>query len=135
MAILMFIVVTTFKMIAGYQVLDEFNYAGTMGAFGFMGAYILITVAAPMYLAKIGQLKTKDTILCVAGLLLLAIPAIGSIYPVPPAPVNYFPYIFAGYVAIGVFRAVAFKVRSPHHLKKIHEELAGQNLPAGLTVE
>jgi amino acid transporter len=135
MAILMFIVVTAFKIIAGYQVLDEFNYAGTMGAFGFMGAYILITVAAPIYLAKIGQLKTKDTVLCVAGLLLLAIPAIGSVYPVPPAPVNYFPYIFLGYVAIGVFRAVAFKLRAPQHLKKIHEELEGQNLSAGLTVE
>ena len=55
--------------------------------------------------------------------------------PVPPAPVNYFPYIFLGYVAIGVFRAVAFKLRAPQHLKKIHEELEGQNLSAGLTVE
>lgn len=135
MAILMFMVVTAFKVLAGYQVLDEFNYAGTMGAFGFMGAYVLITVAAPMYLAKIHQLKTRDTVLCVAGLLLLAIPAIGSVYPVPPAPVNYFPYIFLGYVAVGVLRAVAFKLRAPEHLKKIHEELAGQNLPAGLTVE
>jgi hypothetical protein len=106
-----------------------------MGAFGFMGAYVLITMAAPMYLAKIGQLKTRDTVLCVAGLLLLARPAIGSVYPVPPAPVNYFPYIFLGYVAIGVLRAVAFKLRAPQILKKIHQELAGQNLPPGLTVE
>jgi hypothetical protein len=34
-----------------------------------------------------------------------------------------------------VFRAVAFKLRAPQHLKKIHEELEGQNLSAGLTVE
>jgi amino acid transporter len=135
MAVLMFAVVTIFKIGVGYQVLDEFNYAGTMGAFGFMGAYVLITIAAPMYLKKIGQLKVTDIIFCVAGLLLLAIPAIGSVYPVPPAPVNYFPYIFLGYVAIGVLRAVRFKVREPSRIRKIHEELQELHLPSELTVE
>jgi amino acid transporter len=135
MAILMFAVVTPFKVFAGYEVLDEFNYAGTMGAFGFMGAYVLITVAAPIYLQKIGQLKIKDTLLCVIGLVLLATPAIGSVYPVPPAPVNYFPYLFLGYVAIGVLRAIAFKVREPSRIKRIHEELREMHLPGGLTIE
>jgi amino acid transporter len=135
MAVLMFAVVTIFKIGVGYQVLDEFNYAGTMGAFGFIGAYVLITIAAPMYLKKIGQLKVTDIIFCVAGLLLLAIPAIGSVYPVPPSPVNYFPYIFLGYVAVGVLRAVTFKVREPSRIKKIHEELQELHLPAGLAAE
>ncbi|MDD5201074.1 MAG: APC family permease [Terrimicrobiaceae bacterium] len=135
LAVLMFAVVAIFKVVAGYAVLDEFGYAGTMGAFGFMGSYILITIAAPIYLKKIGQLKPRDVTLCIAGLLLLAIPAVGSVYPVPPSPLNYFPYIFLGYVAIGVVRALAFKAREPHSLVKIREELRDLHLPSGFAME
>ena len=134
MAVLMFIVVVFFKVAAGFEVLDEFNDAGTMGAFGFLGAYVLITIAAPMYLKKIGELKTKDMVLCVAALALLLVPAVGSVYPVPPAPVNYFPYIFGAYVLLGLFRAVAFKVRDPKSLVKIREELKDAYLPSGLAM-
>jgi amino acid transporter len=132
MAIMMFLVVVFFRTAAGFEVLDEFNDAGTMGAFGFIGAYVLITIAAPMYLKKIGELKTKDIILCVAALALLLVPAVGSVYPVPPAPANYFPYIFLVYVALGLFRAVAFKVREPKNVSKIREELQSLYLPSGL---
>jgi amino acid transporter len=132
MAAMMFSVVVFFKMAAGFEVLDEFNDAGTMGAFGFLGSYVLITIAAPMYLKKIGELKVKDIVLCVAALGLLLVPAVGSVYPVPPAPVNYFPYIFLVYVALGLFRAVAFKVREPKSLVKIREELHSLYLPSGM---
>ncbi len=64
-----------------------------MGAFGFLGAYTLICIAAPLYLWKISELKAKDIVICVLALGLLVIPAVGSVYPVPPAPVNLFPYI------------------------------------------
>ncbi len=132
MAVLMFSVVSFFSVGAGMAVLDMFNDAGTMGAFGFLGAYTLICVAAPFYLWKIKELKTKDVVLCVVSLLLLCIPAVGSVYPVPAPPVNYFPYIFLGYLAIGLFRALAYKVRDPKKLAEIREELAEMRMPGGL---
>ena len=61
------------------EVLDAFNDAGTMGAFGFIGAYGLVTLAAPLYLKKCNDLKPKDIGLCAGGLLLLLIPAVGSV--------------------------------------------------------
>ena len=39
--------------------------------------------------------------MAVATLALLIIPAVGSVYPVPPPPSNYFPYAFAAYMALG----------------------------------
>jgi amino acid transporter len=132
MAVLMFSVVAFFSGGMGMAALDEFNDAGTMGAFGFLGAYTLICIAAPLYLKKIGELKTKNVVVCVLALGLLLIPAVGSVYPVPPAPVNYFPYIFAGYLAIGLFRAVAYKIRDPKTLEKIREELSDMRMPGGL---
>jgi amino acid transporter len=131
MAVIMFGIVFTCS-ITGMATLDAFNDAGTMGAFGFLGAYTLICIAAPLYLWKISELKTKEMILCIAALALLLIPAVGSVYPVPPAPVNYFPYIFGTYLAAGLFRAVAYKIRDPKSLAKIREELADMRMPGGL---
>ena len=132
MALLMFSIVSFFSGAMGMAALDEFNDAGTMGAFGFLGAYTLICIAAPIYLKKIGELKTKDVVVCGLALALLLIPAVGSVYPVPAPPVNYFPYIFLGYLALGLFRALAYKIRDPKALAKIREELQDMRMPGGL---
>jgi amino acid transporter len=104
MTAIMFTVVLFCKYVVKWEVLDIFNNAGTMGAFGFLGAYFLISLAAPFYLKKRGELRIKDVLFCVAALSLMIIPAVGSVYPVPPAPGNYFPYIFLGYLACGGIR-------------------------------
>ena len=129
MAVCMFLVVTVCKLVFKLEVLDEFNDAGTMGAFGFVGAYTLVTLAAPFYLKKCGELKAKDIVWCVAALALLMIPAIGSVYPVPPAPVNYFPYIFLAYLAVGVVRVVMLRIQAPEQLKAIRDQVHSQHLP------
>jgi hypothetical protein len=87
-----------------------------------------------MYLKKTGELKAKDMVVCIAALALLCIPAVGSVYPAPPAPDNYFPYIFLTYLIAGLFRALAFKVRDPKTLSQVREELQAFHLPAGLAI-
>jgi amino acid transporter len=133
MGMIMFGIVSICSL-SGMATLDAFNDAGTMGAFGFIGAYTLVCVAAPFYLWKIGELKAKHVVVCVLALGLLTIPAIGSVYPVPPAPVNLFPYIFLVYLGAGLFRALAFKVRDPKTLTQVREELKSFHLPAGLAI-
>jgi amino acid transporter len=130
MGILMFGVVTVYSL-CGRATLDEFGDAGTMGAFGFCGAYALICVAAPVYLKKIGELKVGGLAMSLAGIALLCIPVVGSVYPVPPAPLNYFPYIFGVYLVLGMFRAVAYKIRDPKSLARIREELTEMRMPQG----
>ncbi len=93
--------VPTILSLRGMGTLDIFNDAGTMAAFGFLVPYILVTVAAPVYLKTIGDLKPMHMVLAAASLLLLVIPTVGSVYPVPPAPIKYFPYAFALYIIIG----------------------------------
>ena len=94
MAIIMFVVVSVaygVLAINGMAVLDEFNDAGTMGAFGFVGAYTFIVLAAPFFLKKRGELKAQHVILCVVAMALMLIPIVGSVWPVPSPPVNCFP--------------------------------------------
>jgi amino acid transporter len=122
MAVMMFAVVTIFRL-TGMEVLDEFNDAGTMGAFGFLGAYFLVTLAAPGFLKKRGKLKPKDIGFCAITVLLMLIPAVGSVYPVPPPPVNYCPYIFLGYVLLGVIRTFLLGRKKPERHLAIYAEM------------
>lgn len=88
-------------LLGGMAVGDEFNDAGTLAAFGFIVAYALVTIAAPLYVKSLGQIKPLDWIIAAASLVLLLIPTIGSVYPVPAAPLRFFPYAFGLYLVVG----------------------------------
>jgi amino acid transporter len=81
---------------------DEFNLAGLFGAMGFCGGYVLISLATPFYLKKIGEVKFYHWLMAGAALLLLLVPIIGTVYPVPAYPSNYFAYIYGTYLLAGV---------------------------------
>jgi hypothetical protein len=102
MSILIFLSATILTQVFKLEILDAFNDAGTFGAFGFLGAYFLISIAAPAYLSKRGELGPAAVTFSIASVVLLMVPAVGSVYPVPSWPVNIFPYIFLGYLAIGM---------------------------------
>ena len=122
MALLAF-AIPTIATLDHVAALDLFNYVGTCAAFGFMVAYALITLAAPAYLKRLGELTTKDWAGCIASLVLLLIPAVGSVYPVPAAPVNIFPYAFLVYLAVGIVWIMAFHRRRPSASGLIREDL------------
>ena len=110
--------------ICGLVSLDIFNYAGTLAAFGFLVPYGLITIAAPVYLKRLGERRPGDIARCVASLALLLIPTVGSVYPMPPAPVMYFPYLFLAYLLVGAGWIVFFHRRRPAAIGAIHQDLA-----------
>jgi amino acid transporter len=112
-AIIQFLIPTIFTLasymaIGGWQMqpIDAFNDAGLFGAMGFCGAYVLISIATPFYLKKIGELKARHIVMSVVALVLLIVPIVGTVYPVPPSPQNLFPYIFGAYILVGI--AVVF---------------------------
>ncbi|MBV9645878.1 MAG: APC family permease [Candidatus Eremiobacteraeota bacterium] len=80
---------------------DAFNDTATLSAFGFVAIYLFIAVGAPFYLRRRGEMRPKHVALAVVTVLLLLLPAWGSVYPVPPAPANLFPYLFLAYFVIG----------------------------------
>ena len=111
--------------------LTIFDDGGTLAAFGFLLAYFLISVAAPAYLAKIGEMKTRHVVISAAAFLCLMVPTIGSFYPVPPFPVDLFPYIFVAYMALGTTWLVVANRRNPGTLKDIAADLARAPVVAG----
>jgi len=108
--------------------LTTFGDAGTLAAFGFLTAYFLILVAAPAYLKKIGELTTRHVTVAVMACLLLMVPLIGSFYPVPPWPVDIFPYLFLAYVLAGSGWLFAVSRRNRGIFGEIEMDLEGSML-------
>lgn len=80
---------------------NAYAYISTIATYGFLLAYILISIGAPVYMAKIQQLSWKYVAIGAGGLLFMTVPLIGTFYPVPAAPYNIFPYFFIGYLLFG----------------------------------
>ena len=96
---IMFAIPTVLEIVT--NPLTTFGDAGTLAAFGFLLAYYLVTIAAPVYLRRRGELRPRNVVIAVIACLCLLVPTIGSFYPVPPFPVDIFPYIFVAYMAVG----------------------------------
>ncbi len=131
MSALIFLASITLTKVFKLEVLDAFNDAGTFGAFGFLGAYFLISIAAPAYLARRRELSFGALALSVTSVLLLMVPAVGSVYPVPSWPVNIFPYIFLGYLAIGLGWFMVLRSR-PDFARGVRDRIHAEH--AGATV-
>ncbi len=121
-AVLMFVIAASIYHFH-QNIVDVFGWAGSFGAFGFLFAYFFISVAAPLYLKKEGTLTTGNIALSVAAVLLLLVPAIGSVYPVQPAPANLFPYIFLAYFLVGAVWFLTLRMRSPETVREIERDI------------
>ncbi|HTW93250.1 MAG TPA: APC family permease [Tepidisphaeraceae bacterium] len=102
--------------------LDEFNDAGLFGAMGFCGAYVLISLATPFYLKKIGEAKAYHWFLSGMALLLLIVPIVGTVYPAPSYPCNYFAYIYGAYLVGGII-LVLMRSRNMSEMTQIRKVL------------
>ena len=123
MALLMFAIVTSIYGRHG-AVLDVFNWAGALGAFGFLFAYFFITVAAPFYLKKEGTLTAGNIALSAVTLVLLLVPAVGSVYPVPTDPeMRKLPYFFLAYFLVGTAWFLTLRMRSPEAVREIERDI------------
>jgi len=107
----------------GAEPLVIFGDAGTMAAFGFLLAYFLISIAAPFYLNKLGELRARNVVVAVLAFLCLLVPLVGSFYPAPAYPINLFPYIFLGYMLLGAARLYWMHRVDPASLPAIQTDL------------
>jgi amino acid transporter len=88
---------TVFK----FSSLDIYGLLGTLATFGFLTAYILVSIAAPLFLRRIGRLTAYDAGVSLAALLGMSVALMGSLYPIPAAPYSWLPYIYLAIVLAG----------------------------------
>ncbi|MBW4695783.1 MAG: APC family permease [Lyngbya sp. HA4199-MV5] len=115
----------------GVKVLDGYAYFGTIATYGFLVAYILISIAAPVYLHREHQLRWTDILFSVLGVAFMIIPVLGSVgvpgegslFPVPAAPYNVFPYLFLLYLVVGAGWFIMLRLRSPDLIQEMEEDI------------
>ena len=120
--VIMFAIPTVLELVT--NPVTTFGDAGTLAAFGFLLAYFLITIAAPVYLHRRGELRARHVVIAVIACLCLLVPTEGSFYPVPPFPVDIFPYIFLAYIGLGCVWLYVANRRNPGILTDIASDLA-----------
>lgn len=89
------------------KLFDSMGYLGAISSFGFLTVYVLISVASPIYLYRMRKLRPRDIVFSVLGVGFMMIPVVGSVgipgstmFPVPNAPYNMFPYMFLIYLVV-----------------------------------
>lgn len=132
-AAIVFLIPTVTTMF-GVKPLDNYAYAGTISTYGFLTAYVLISIAAPIYLARRGQLRLPNLMVSVLAVMFMLIPIVGSlgipgknflseIFPIPAAPYNVLPYFFLLYLVLGAVWFAMIRSRSPQIIAQIETDI------------
>lgn len=94
-------------------------YTGTVSSFGFFTAYILVSVATPIWLYRIKQLTVLAVITGGFAAVALVYVFYKNLVPAPPAPLDVLPYVFLGLILVGLAFYVALRVRDPQRAARI----------------
>ena len=105
---------------AGISAFDCQGYFGTLCSFGFIVVYILISLAAPKYLASLGKLTPRAFAYSAGAVCFMALPLIGTIgipgsklLPPPEGPSVTLVALFGFYMAVGLGWLLLRRVRRP----------------------
>ena len=125
------------------KLFESMGYLGAICSYGFLTVYVLISIAAPVYLHKIRKLRRLDVVFSIVAIGFMTIPILGSVgipgstlFPPPEAPYNLFPYLFLLYITVTCGWFVIKRVRSPRivavmvqGVDEIHARFSDRNLP------
>jgi amino acid transporter len=91
---------------------DIYAWMGTLAVYGFLTAYALVAVALPVHLRRRGRLRAGGLVLSVSATVATTLAMVGTVFPVPPAPYRYLPYVYVTYLAGGMVWYVISRRRS-----------------------
>ncbi|MBV9389820.1 MAG: APC family permease [Chroococcidiopsidaceae cyanobacterium CP_BM_ER_R8_30] len=122
-SLLTFLVPTVLHLFS-VKTFDSQGYLGTICTYGFLLVYILISLAAPVYLYRLRKLRLQDVVFSVLGVAFMLLPVVGTVgipgsalFPPPAPPQNMFPYLFLLYLAAGCGWFVIQRLRYPRMVK------------------
>jgi len=89
---------TAFRL-AGTSALNVFFYLATIGTLSLLVMYVLTNVAAARHL---GRRSPWQIVAPAGGVLIAGFVLYHNVWPVPPVPYEFFPYLVAGWLAAGL---------------------------------
>ncbi len=108
---------------------NTYGYLGTILTLGIIPVYMLVNFAVIRYFRREfpGEFNViKHLILPVAGILLMAIPIYGLLWPIPAYPYNLFPYFVIVYIVISFSVALWLERNRPTELREAGKILGAE---------
>ncbi|AEU35462.1 APC family permease [Granulicella mallensis] len=81
---------------------DIYGWMGTLAVFGFLTAYTLAAIALAVHLRREQRLGVVSGLLAAVATAAMIAALLWNIFPVPPAPQRYFPYIYLAYLVLAM---------------------------------
>lgn len=134
MTTLIAFLVTASMSMFGIKPMDMLGYLGTLATYGFLLAYIMVSIAAPVYLYKIGELRPWSILVSVLAVVFMIIPVIGStgipgtVFTVPSPPYNVFPWLFLMYLVVGGGWFLMLRLHSPEVIEEMERDIESVHL-------
>ncbi len=122
------IIVAVLPVLLGSSAVDLTGWVGTVATFGFMLAYALVSLAAPVFLNKLGIVSPIAMVVGAVGVLSMAfvfwanwLPQLipGGAFSALTGVLVWLPYVFLAWVAIGVVWYLVARVRDPEAVQRI----------------
>lgn len=108
---------------AGIGPSEIYGITGTLATFGFLTAYVLVSIAAPIFLRAQGRLTIRDGVVSALALIAMGVALVGTLYPVPSAPYNWLPYIYVGVLCAGLTWSMVLNARTPGFAEELGPDL------------
>ena len=130
--------IVPFVLVAvGTSPLNIFGYLGTLATFGYLLAYALVSIAAPVFLRRRGALTPVAVAVSVLATVTIGYVFYKNLVPVPPSPYDTFPYIFLAWILIGLAWYLVLKVRDPERAVRLgtFQDQEGADVEARIATE
>ncbi|MFD1331467.1 APC family permease [Methylopila musalis] len=115
---------------------------GTACSFGFILVYLLITIAAPIYLRSIGRLTVRAVLYAVGGVAFMILPLLGTfglpgseLFPPISASDSVLAGVFFAYMAVGAIWLLVERARRPQMMSDVRDAIDDVQLQFAATGE
>jgi amino acid transporter len=91
---------------------DIYGWMGSLATYGFITVYGLVCVALPIRLKRLQSLTSTTLGIAVAGAVAMLLAFVGNLYPVPPAPYSWLPYVYLGYLLVALMAQKLMRIEN-----------------------
>ena len=123
------IVIAVILFVGGLSAASVFGDLGVLGVLALLVVYGATQVAAIRLFSRERLWRPWQFVVPLVALVLLGYTLYANVWPVPPAPVRYFPYIVAAWIVLAVVIAVAL----PGLSAKVGRSFAEEGVPESLS--
>jgi amino acid transporter len=135
-AALLTYVVALAPSLFGVSDFDSQGYFGTLCSFGFLTVYVFVSIAAPLYVRKSGELTIKAVVVAVAATIFMMVPFLGAIgvpgsalFPPPTYPNNLLIWFYLAFMVVGGAWLLYLRKTRPDAVEDVFEVTAVPQSP------